>query len=279
MIDKQTVQEMAGLSLMVYEYGKKFRINHDTTVKEFFSNMSDEDKKSYSETKQEVFDLMIKYAPQGEVELFVDDEDTDLQGGVTISKTNKRITVVFRGSESRTDWYYDFMIAKTKLNRNIYVHSGFYSMLMSKNCYIPISDKVKELLKENPDYEVYVTGHSMGSNLSCLFGYLLSKEIPNKICVVSFAGARLGNQGFKDDFNQQPNLIHYRVTNNRDIVTAAPMWNYKHVGININLHDNRVEIYENYDYNHYWKFSLFTSWSVREHNMELYYNRISKNNW
>ena len=73
-------------------------------------------------------------SPMGTVEMFISDPDTDIQVGITKSDTNKRISVIFRGSESRSDWYYDFMIVKKVLTKDglikpVNVHSGFLSQL------------------------------------------------------------------------------------------------------------------------------------------------------
>lgn len=278
-VSHDVCKQLAGLSLMIYDYGKKFKLNQEETIESFVSNMDDSEKQSYSPTRNKMFEDMSEFAPQSIFHLFVDDEDTDLQACVMESPINKQVIVVFRGSESLYDWYHDFMVMKTNIEDNIYVHSGFYKMLRTNNAYEKLRDKVLEVLTVHSDYDIYVTGHSMGSNLSCLFGYLLSKEVQQKVSVVSFAGARLGNQGFKDDFNQQSNLEHYRITNNRDIVTATPMYNYKHVGRNITLYDDKYVLYKNYNYNKWFKFSFFNCFSIREHDMELYYNRICKHVW
>ena len=43
----------------------------------------------------------------GKIVEFINDPETDLQAAITLSETKKTITVVFRGSESRSDWFYD----------------------------------------------------------------------------------------------------------------------------------------------------------------------------
>ena len=68
------------------------------------------------------------------------------------------------------------MITKKKISDDVYVHSGFYHQLHTNNVYDNIVSKVNEILIENPDYEVFVTGHSLGAALSTLFGYEFSGE-------------------------------------------------------------------------------------------------------
>ena len=57
------------------------------------------------------------------------------------------------------------------------------------------------------------------------------------------------------------------------------MINFKHVGINIALTEDSCEIFTKYDYNQWWKFSLFNCWKVSDHNVDLYYHRLCKNTW
>ena len=144
--------------------------------------------------------------------------------------------------------------------------------------YLKILKSVTEQLKENPDYEVFVTGHSLGAALATLCGFEFAHNIDAKITVVSFASPRVGNQKFKEVFDAKENLKHYRVTNNRDLITAAPMIFYKHVGTNIALSENKCELYKNYEYG-WFKFSLFNCFSASDHNVDLYYKRLCKHIW
>ena len=278
MISHKNCQELIGLTMLIYDYVKKFKLNQSETIETFVSSQTDEELGEYTEARQEVLNSMKSYAPHGTVEYFIDDKVTDLQVGITKSETNKRICVVFRGSESRSDWYYDLMISKRNLNKDIYVHSGFYSQLHINNNFEKITEHVKALIEENPEYSLYITGHSLGAALATLYGYELSKLLNHNIVVVSFASPRVGNKGFKLDFNSQENLSHYRITNNRDIITASPMFRYHHVGKNICLYDNAFDIFNDYDYS-WWKYSLFNCWSVGDHNIDLYYERLKKIKW
>ena len=55
---------------------------------------------------------MENYSPNGTVEEFIDDHESGLKVGITHSGTYKRICVVFRGSDSLIDWYYDLKVLK-----------------------------------------------------------------------------------------------------------------------------------------------------------------------
>ena len=289
-IQHSIAKDLLGLTMLVYDYSNKFSLDNNETIETFVNknvtaiDTSDIDLNiDVTDERKEVIEKLSKTSPHGRVVDFISDPKTDIQVGITISETNKRISVVFRGSESKSDWYYDLMILKTKILEDVYrncsVHSGFYKQLHETDVYEQILGTLKKLLEEYPDYVIYVTGHSLGAALSTLFGFELSHEIDKQITVVSFASPRVGNNVFRNVFDKKSNLIHYRVSNDRDIVTAGPMINFQHVGINIALSEDNCKIYKNYDYNQWWKFSLFNCWKVSDHNVDLYYKRLCKNPW
>ena len=280
MITHSQVLEIIALPMLVYDYSKSFKLDKNQTIEGFLGSTTEVLEK-LTPTRQEVLKNIKEYAPYGEVIEFISDEDTDLQVAITISKKTKRISIVFRGSESKSDWYYDLQFFKRKLHDNVYVHKGFWNQLHINNNYEKIKNIVNELLsiEENKDFEVIVTGHSLGAALSTLFGYEYSREISQKITVVSFASPRVGDKEWRKAFDAQGNLEHYRVSNNKDVVTAAPMFWYQHVGINIHLSESKTEIFKNYSYNTWWKYSLFNCFSVGDHDIDLYYQNLKKNPW
>lgn len=275
MMKKKDLLNLTGLTILMYDYDNNFSLMKDENIKDFVNNNSDFINK-LGDTKKDIFENLKNNSPFGKIEIFVSDDDTDLQVGITISEKNKRLTVIFRGTESYTDWKYDLMITKKKLDGNIYIHNGFYQQLYTNHNFDKIKNKLLLLLLEYPDYEINIIGHSLGGALSTLFGYLLAKTITNKVTVITLGSPRVGNYYFKLDFDSQTNLTHYRISNNRDVITSVPMINFYHTGINIHLTNDNLTIYDNYNYNRYFKFSLFNCWSVSDHNIELYYNRIKK---
>ena len=286
----EEVVDLLKLTMLIYNYGKDFSMKNGQDITEFIKSLgSDENSNlldNVNDLRKEVLFSIAQSSPHGEILGFVNDSKTDLQCAVTISHTKKRINVIFRGSESKSDWYYDLKIFKHKLeekfqndDNSVYVHLGFFEQLMNNGSYDKILKLVKEGLSEHGDYELFITGHSLGGALCTLFGYLLSCELLNKVTVVSFASPRVGNEDWKNTFDNKENLIHYRVTNNRDIVTASPMWGYNHTGNNIRLFEDSYLYYPDYSYNSWWEFSLFNCWSVRDHDCDLYYKRLVKNIW
>jgi hypothetical protein len=286
MISHKTILDILTITMLIYDYGKKFRLDEDETIESFLNNVGESFLQSLSSERREVLTNMTNYAPKGKVMMFIDDPLSGLQVGITKSDTQKRFIVVFRGTESRTDWLHNFMLCKKYISdtsniRANRVHAGFHRQLFQNNNFYRIKDKLVSLLKqrEYEDYDIYCTGHSLGGALCTLFGYFLSKQIDKNIVVVSFASPRVGNSSFKRDFDWQTNLTHYRVTNNRDVVTAIPMVGYKHTGINLHLTGHDIEIFPKYNYNTYWKFSLWRCWSVLDHSIDRYYRLLKNYTW
>lgn len=271
---KHIIQSIAAQTLLIYDYGKKFKLNENQSISEFIKEYKT---KNLDNTRKDALEYLSKVSPLGEVELFLNNNKTDLQVGITKSDINKRITVIFRGSESRTDWLYDFMIKKIKINKNIHIHSGFFQQLHNENSFNTINEKLISLLHQYNDYDLYISGHSLGAALSTLYGYEFSLLVPDKIVnVLSFASPRVGDENFKNECIKQKNLNILRVTNQRDTITAVPMYNYKHVGMNLHLNNNYMYTLSN-EYNIF-KFSLFNCWNPFDHYMDKYYENIKNIN-
>ena len=227
-MEHETIVDMLHITTLVYDYDEN--MCSKTTVDEFTNIFSNDIQ--YAE-------LLRKY-PKGRAVNFITDLETDVQVGVTINDVSKRICVAFRGTDSCKDWYYNLQSNKICIKGDIQIHKGFCIQLFASNLYHRLSYQIQQL---NPEYQLFITGHSAGGALATLFGYLLSSEIPErKINVVSFASPRVGNYAFKCDFENKPNLIHHRVTNRNDIITATPIFKYWHVGRKVYIQSNKPSL-------------------------------------
>jgi predicted lipase len=270
---------MLELSMLVYNYGKDFSLKKNEDIDSLITDIKTSDLGDMGETRKKALISLSNDCPHGNVIAFIDNSNSDLQCVITKSETKKRISIVFRGSESISDWYYDLSFFKTYLEKQkVYVHSGFYKQLTYGHEFTKIKNTVKTELIKHPDYELYVTGHSLGGALCTLCGFLLSYEIKSKIHVVSFASPRVGDSKWKKVFDSRANLRHHRITNRRDIVTAAPMAWFKHVGDNIRVKEDCYKWFPNYSYS-WWDVSLFKCYSIQDHDCDLYYERLLKNQW
>ena len=202
-INHSTVKDLLGLTMLVYDYSKTFLLENGETVENFVSkNMDSDDEEldlDVTDERKDALEQLSKRSPKGKVVKFVSDPVTDIQAGITISEMNKRITVVFRGSESKSDWYYDLMVLKKRILKenydDVYVHSGFYKQLHDTDVYSQLTDTLTELKDANPDMLYILVTVWVRLYLLCLV--LKSHKFKRKINVVSFASPRIGNKGRK----------------------------------------------------------------------------------
>ena len=133
---------------------------------------------------------------------------------------------------------------------------------------------MKELIQKNPTWDIYFSGHSMGSVTSTLLSYLMAIELPKtKIPVVALASPRIGNLAFKTDYDSIPNLKLYRVCYKRDIVTSIPAFYYYHVGCNL--------LYMNDEWTDYGKtnkisYYIYNRWNPIDHLCKSYITALKK---
>lgn len=282
-IPHDNVVELLRITMLVYNYGNVFTVEDENETIESFVNkiIKNEtmDKIGLSHVRKSVLLDVAKNTPSGKVHTFISNIESDAQVGVTINNTDKRICVVFRGSESKKDWFYDLQINKHHLKDKIWVHSGFYKQLYENGVYDKILASVKQILDEHPDFSLYVTGHSLGAALATLCGFMFSQELKNQVTVVSFASPRVGDVEWKNAFEKQDNLVHYRVVNDRDIVTAFPIYNYYHVGKTIRLFENSYSIFVDNSKFSWYDFTLFQCWRIGDHDSDFYYKRLLQNKW
>ena len=282
--DWTTIYEMSYLAYLVYDYMKYWKIDNLDNLNEFFANESGNDNLDIYDKKL-LTDLQSKY-PHGEILRYFTNS-ADFQCVVGKNNHKKRFTIIVRGSESSKDWLYNMFVWKTTIaglfddnivNREKYnkirVHSGFYKMITTDNIHMDIINYMKGLIKENPDWDIYLTGHSMGSVTSTLISYLLAKELPKtKITVVALASPRVGNLAFKTDFDSMVNLKLYRVCYKRDIVTSFPSFYYYHVGCNL--------LYMNNNWTDYGKtnkisYYIYNRWNPMDHLCKSYITALKE---
>lgn len=111
----ETVVDMLRITTLVYEYDDTTSVFRDNT--------------DYNS-------LLAKY-PQARVVNFISDTDTDVQFGITINDSEKRICLVFRGSDAAADWRYNLQINKLFIKSSSYgdicIHKGYCKQLFITN--------------------------------------------------------------------------------------------------------------------------------------------------
>jgi len=198
----------------------------------------------------------------------------ELVFAITKDDTNKRIVVIFRGTENalaaKTNWLTNVSLLKKAVETpelvkealpkgKIHFHTGFYNYIFSTTAddsdeaterkYDVIIKEVKTLLKENPGYKLYVTGHSLGAAVSTVFAFYATCEddIPKPVTCINFASPRNGDSNFRKviEWLEEKRMLRLlRFVNENDTVTAIAPGD--HVGIAIRLYNSDKEPYLEY---------------------------------
>ncbi|CAJ1938850.1 unnamed protein product [Cylindrotheca closterium] len=185
---------------------------------------------------------------------FVDDNSKEeIVHAIVVNQDRKRVSVVFRGSATPKDFIQDAKMSQKKIPNpvksmmekertesmpeTINVHTGFYQYLFQMNKETKktrietIMEDVKTQLKENPGFQLYVTGHSLGGALSTMYGFFAAADdemielSPNGVIVYSVASPFVGNWKWRFAFQElerRKRLQHLRIQNAEDMVTLMP---------------------------------------------------------
>ena len=151
----------------------------------------------------------------------VEDVATDTEGFVGYLPSDKSIYIAFRGSSSIRDWLSNLDARKVPYTSypecECFVHKGFYEA--EQKVIGKIVEEVTRLKKIYPNYQVKVTGHSLGAAMAQLTSMDLVKAGFNPT-VIDFGQPRTGDEKYA---NLATSLVPtWRVTHNRDNVPHLP---------------------------------------------------------
>lgn len=274
-LDFEIIKELLSLSTLVYNLGIDLNFIKDSS-NNFDLNSIDISKLQISKLRKKQLLEVISESPNAQLYKFYDLPSGN-QVGITISHIKKRISFVFRGSNEIMDWIHNFLICKKEIKKDCYVHLGFYKSLTSNNLLNNLTTDIKILTENYQDYEIFITGHSLGGGLSTLFGYIISDIIDKNITIITYASPRIGNYQWCNDFNCKKNLRLYRIVNKCDTVTAIPYIYFYHVGNYIHIDENNMIFTEFDKFND--KNNIIKSYNPLDHFIENYYENLSKCKW
>lgn len=145
-------------------------------------------------------------------------------GYVGYNPVNGTIVISFRGTEASSlkNWIIDLESAELVPYKNLTgleVGDGFYT---EWNDLMPqVIPAVQSLRQQYPNYDIYVTGHSLGAAISVLCALELAEEGYDGVFVYNYGCPRVGNPAWSNYYNQMvPNT--YRVINGKDLVPHVP---------------------------------------------------------
>jgi hypothetical protein len=136
------------------------------------------------------------------------------------------VVVAFRGTKptSLENWIEDLNVfghVDFPWYTDARVHPGFMDVLESHEDFLVPA--VPDLIAQHPDYQVVITGHSLGAAVGTLFAMQLYVQFNvQNIHMVTFGSPRVGDQGFRDLF-VATGYSHWRLTHNDDVVPHVPL--------------------------------------------------------
>jgi len=215
-------------------------------------------------------------------------EKEELVYAVHVCERRKRVTVCFRGSVTDTDWATNYEIYFKEVpnpvkqhasqEETVRVHNGFHSYLFEPNArgvkgpngeFLSQSQEILQehvlpVMREHPNYKLYICGHSLGGALATLFGFevaaMADNVIPKPVSLFSIGSPYVGDYSFRAAhqlLESQGKLRHLRISNHKDTVTIIPKMSFrlnifdreshvgslfKHVGINMKLYDGATPL-------------------------------------
>lgn len=164
-------------------------------------------------------------------------------GFIGVHEPNKTIVVAFRGSTDIQNYIIDLesvIFTPYKNYSGIEVGLGFYT---EWNDLLPdVIPVVEDLVEQYPDYEIWVTGHSLGAAISILCAAELAQEGFQNISVYNYGLPRVGNQAFSQFYSGLvPNT--YRIVNGHDIVPHLPFYSMGFYHVPTEVWENPAESY------------------------------------
>ncbi|CAH9091548.1 unnamed protein product [Cuscuta epithymum] len=160
-------------------------------------------------------------------ELIVDVQNC-LQAFVGVAEDLNAIVVAFRGTQENSiqNWVEDLYWKQLDINYpgmdDAMVHHGFYYAYHNTSLRPGVLNAVKVAKELHGDYQIMVTGHSMGGAIAAFCGLDLTVNYgADNVQVMTFGQPRIGNTAFASYYSQLvPNTI--RVTHGHDIVPHLP---------------------------------------------------------
>lgn len=142
---------------------------------------------------------------------------TGTKAYLAINESKHEAVLVFRGTEKEgKDILTDIKFGK-KDYKGDKIHRGFLTAYKSVKRHI---DREVSLLPES--YKIYVTGHSLGGALACLYA-LYGAVRPFK--VVTYGQPRVGDKNLASKLKELP---YTRYVHHADIVARVPKLGYHH---------------------------------------------------
>jgi len=152
--------------------------------------------------------------------VFANTGDADTTGFVARDDTTKSIVVSFRGSRSVRNFIADATFDKVDVSNicaGCEVHEGFNNAYQDQA--VAVRAAVQQQKTNNPDYQVVVTGHSLGGALAVLAATDL-RGLGFDVTLYTYGQPRVGNSAFSEFVTNAGTI--FRTTHLNDPVPRLP---------------------------------------------------------
>ncbi|CAD5230028.1 unnamed protein product [Bursaphelenchus xylophilus] len=172
-------------------------------------------------------------------------------GYIGLIHAKKAIVLAFRGTTNIWQLLEELKAAFEKVEFLDEDHGEVHPLFLKgvENVFInsELQPLLALLLEKYPDYEIYITGHSLGGALAGLTATWLSNIMPgikDRIVLYTFGQPRIGTLQFVK-YLASMNFTYYRVSNGDDIVTcvATTLLGYHHAGTEVLYTNDKHEEY------------------------------------
>ena len=172
-------------------------------------------------------------------------EQPPMSGGQAyVATRDKNIVIVFRSTTSDDGWgttlnvltdlkayakqieFIDEESPQFERFQKIRVHAGFH------NEYLRYRGQIIKHVDENPDKEIYITGHSLGGALATLASFDIASNRQRSVNLYTYGSPRVGLSDFRVAHEEiVPNS--YRIVINGDPIARVPgsILDYEHSGL------------------------------------------------
>lgn len=160
---------------------------------------------------------------------FSDSTITDTAGYIAVDHTNSAVVLAFRGSYSVRNWVADATFVHTNpgLCDGCLAELGFWSSW--KLVRDDIIKELKEVVAQNPEYELVVVGHSLGAAIATLAATDLRGKGYPSAKLYAYASPRVANAALAKYITAQGN--NFRFTHTNDPVPKLPLLSMGYVHV------------------------------------------------
>ena len=153
--------------------------------------------------------------PNERLVYFNDNKTTSVKMAISQNDHDKQVSIIFRGSETITDWKYNLQFLPKSLDKDhkkFWVHTGVHKQIYPN--FDLYSNITEDIIKKVPEYDIYFTGHSSAAIQALLMAYLYSERTGREVNTIGFCGPPFINWKFRD---QKQNFVKQQ--------NVLPIWN------------------------------------------------------